>query len=50
MKPLTKRNYETHPITREELVCDVMRSVDALTRAKKALDKFDKEKSKTSHR
>ena len=37
------RNYETHPITREELVSQVMREVDALARAKKALDKFDKE-------
>ena len=42
MEPLTKRNYETHPITREELVRDVMGSINALTKAKKALDEFDK--------
>ena len=50
MKPLAKRNYETHPITREELVRDVMGNIDTLARAKKALDKFDKEKSNTSSR
>ncbi len=44
MKPLAQRNYVTHPITREELLSQVMIEVDALARAKKALDKFDKEK------
>ena len=39
----TPRNYETHPIKREELVFQIMRIIDSLAEAKKVLDKFDKE-------
>ena len=38
-----RRDYVKYPVTREELVVEVMNAVDALARAKKVLDKWDKE-------
>lgn len=43
MKPLGQRNYETHPITREELVAQLALRVKAVEKARKALDAWDEE-------